>query len=318
MELRKDYILNRWVLIAARRAERPHQYYQRAAVNIKQPCFFCPGNEHMTPPEIGRSPQKDDPDKWDMRWFPNKFAAVDYQNPSGVVEPRTDNDYFTFASAYGSHEVIVETPNHELQIHDFSINRIKKILKVYAERINDLEQHEHIKYVNVFKNEGEDAATSIIHSHSQVISINTVPALVQEKIDANSSTCHYCNILEAEKQSMRRCFENNHAVAFTPYASRFNYELWFFPKRHVRRIDDLSEEELYSLAEIMKNAFVKLAEVTNSYNMVVYYAPQDSDLHFHIELFPRIAKFGGFEFLSNIIINSVSPEFAAEFYRGEL
>ena len=37
-------------------------------------CFFCHGNEHLTPPEIGRIPEED---KWKIRWFPNKFPAVE-------------------------------------------------------------------------------------------------------------------------------------------------------------------------------------------------------------------------------------------------
>jgi UDPglucose--hexose-1-phosphate uridylyltransferase len=317
MELRKDYILDRWVLIAARRAKRPHQYHPVSKIDPDQICFFCPGNEHLTPPEIGRIINEADHDKWDMRWFPNKFAAVDYLNPSGVVEPRTDNDYFTFSSAYGSHEVIVETPDHEAQMHDYSVSRIKKLLHVYADRITALENEQHVKYVNVFKNEGEDAATSLIHSHSQAVSLNVVPALVRKKAAANEDHCHYCDIWKIERESDRNCFENDHAVAFTPYASRFNYELWFFPKRHVRRIDELSDDELFALADLMKKAFVKLADVSSSYNMAVYYAPEGSDLHLHIELLPRIAKFGGFEFLTDMIINSVSPEFAASVYRGE-
>ena len=96
-----------------------------------------------------------------------------------------------------------------------------------------------------------------------------------------------CDIWKIERDGDRRCFENDHAVAFTPYASRFNYELWFFPKRHVRRIDELSEEELFALAELMKKAFVRLSDVSSSYNMAVYYAPEGSDFHFHIEPFSQ-------------------------------
>jgi hypothetical protein len=40
-------------------------------------------------------------------------------------------------------------------------------------------------------------------------------------------------------------------------------------------------------------------------------------LHFHIEVTPREATWSGFEYCSGTIINSVSPEDAAKFYRGE-
>ncbi len=57
-ELRKDYILNKYVIIATERGKRPHQYSrdksQKASPGLAKNCFFCPGNENKTPPEITR------------------------------------------------------------------------------------------------------------------------------------------------------------------------------------------------------------------------------------------------------------------------
>ena len=317
MELRKDYVLDRWVIIASKRKKRPHQYPAKESIDTNATCYFCPGNEHTTPTEIGRLPKKDNPKEWDMRWFPNMFAAVDYSDDAHAPHPETHNDFFTFASAYGDHEIIAETPDHKEKMHDFSVERITNLLKVYGARINGMEAHDWVRYVNVFKNEGKAAATSLIHSHSQLISLNHIPKRVKDMVNANKDTCNYCKIWQIEKDSFRRCFEDEHTVAFTPYASRFNYELWLFPKTHRKRIADFSEKELISFATTLKKALAKLKEVTDSFNMVVYYAPAGSDLHFHIQILPRIAKFGGFEFLSGTIINAVSPEDAASFYRGE-
>ncbi|MFQ5475128.1 MAG: DUF4931 domain-containing protein, partial [Candidatus Nanoarchaeia archaeon] len=216
----------------------------------------------------------------------------------------------------GYHEIIVETPSSTEQTHNFSVEKIKRLLHVYLDRIRDLRELKHIKYVCVIKNEGEDAATSLVHSHSQVIAYNILPVVVDEKVRANKTKCHYCNVLEMEKNSDRRCYENDGAVAFAPYASRFGYEIWIMPKRHIARIDDFTDDEIGSMADLMKKALSRLVEATSSYNMAVYYAPDGADLHFHIEILPRISKFGGFEFLSGTIINPVSPEHAAEFYRG--
>jgi UDPglucose--hexose-1-phosphate uridylyltransferase len=58
--------------------------------------------------------------------------------------------------------------------------------------------------------------------------------------------------------------------------------------------------------------------------MFIHNSPQHfisdplNGLHFHIEICPRINIYGGFELGTDIIINSVSPETAARFYRGEL
>jgi len=50
--------------------------------------------------------------------------------------------------------------------------------------------------------------------------------------------------------------------------------------------------------------------------MVFHYAPTKKDLHFHIEIKPRVSSWGGFELGSDIIINTVLPETAAKFYRS--
>jgi len=50
-ELRKDYLLNRWVVVATERARRPTDFAKQKTELVKNAkCPLCPGNEHMTPP----------------------------------------------------------------------------------------------------------------------------------------------------------------------------------------------------------------------------------------------------------------------------
>jgi UDPglucose--hexose-1-phosphate uridylyltransferase len=120
--------------------------------------------------------------------------------------------------------------------------------------------------------------------------------------------------VESEKNSGRKCFENADFVAFTPYASRFNYEVWIFPKQHVSRLENVN---FSSLAVIVSKVLGKVHDGNLDYNMLVQYGPKGQDFHFHIEVCPRAAIWAGFELGSGIIINSVAPEDAAKFYRGE-
>jgi UDPglucose--hexose-1-phosphate uridylyltransferase len=313
MELRKDYILERWVFLASDRKKRPREFKSKGEKEEKKICYFCPGNEHLTPPEIGRIGKK----KWKIRWFPNKFPAVEQK---GNFSIKTDNTYFTFSDAYGIHEVIVETPHHNKQMWDLSNEHIKEVLDVYKQRITELGRLEHIKYVIIFKNHGKEGGTSLVHSHTQVTAINIVPTLVKEEVEAfkRYENCPYCDIINIEKNSHRRCFENNSMVAFAPYASRFNFEVWIFPKRHLKNITELKDNEALDLAEILKNVLEKLKKLNAAYNFFLHYAPEGEDLHFHIEVTPRLAIWAGFEFSSNAVINSVAPEDAAKFYRGEV
>ncbi len=315
IELRKDYILDRWVILAPSRKKRPRDFVRQASDVSSGTCAFCKGSENLTPKEIGRISSKGG--NWSMRWFQNLFPAVMEDGPK---EARTDNTFYTFAAAYGVHEIIVETPEHGRQLWDFTAGEVLQLLKVYLGRIAELSKNNAVKYVALFKNHGVEGGASLVHSHSQVTSVNILPQQVREEAAAmkNYPSCPYCNILNTEKNSYRRCFENAHAVAFTPYASRFNFEIWIFPRRHFRQLSDATAEELQGISEILQSVLHKLKELNASYNYVLHYLPAaEGDFHFHIEVQPRLSTWAGFEFNTGIVINSVTPEDSARFYRGE-
>lgn len=316
MELRKDYLIERWVIISERRDKRPHEFNKsKAEQDIPQKdCIFCPGNENLTPQTKGMLREKDN--SWSIRWFNNKFPASSFE---GIKEIKNDNVFFTYSSPYGEHEVVVETKYHDKQLSDLSQTEIKSVLKIYSDRIEELGKKEGVRYVNVFKNHGLNAGTSIVHSHTQIISLNKIPNYVKEVLEAYKSFphCPHCDIINIEKGSYRRVFENDSFVSFTPYASRSNYEVWIFPKKHLTKMNELSEDDFYNLADMLKKILVKLKEINASYNLYIRYAPKDTNMHMHIVIEPRIPIWGGFEFCSDIIINTVSPESAASFYRGE-
>lgn len=313
MELRKDYLLDRYVIIATDRKIRPREFKKEEKKAKIKECPFCPGHEHETPPEIGRV--DDGKDGWKIRWFNNLFPAAEKKgNP--II--KTNNKFFTFSDAYGAHEIIVETPDHGKQLGDLSKQHLSDVFKVYKDRIIELHKDRNIKYVVVLKNEGREGGASRIHAHTQIIAYNKIPTYVQEEVDAikKHEHCPYGDIINVERNSFRRVFENNRFIAFCPYASRFNFEIWVFPKNHITNITNFEEEDFMALAEIMKKILMKLKEIGCAYNFFLHYSPHGENLHFHIEVCPRIAMWGGFELGTNDVINSVSPERAAEFYRS--
>jgi UDPglucose--hexose-1-phosphate uridylyltransferase len=310
-ELRKDYILDRWVIINEHRKKRPQQFKKEHQKIDVTECFFCPGNEETTPPEIGRVEKNG---VWQLRWFPNKFAAV---VPFGKYALHSKG-LFVHAPAYGYHEVIVETPDHSKQLAELPEEQLFEMLKVYGQRITELSKKKDVKYVLVFKNHGPEGGTSLVHSHSQVITVPFVPPQVEEEIVAvrKHKKCPYCDILKKEKKSKRKIIETKSFLAFAPYASRFNYEAWIFPKKHVKSITDIQAVDLKELAKIMKQILVKIQGMDLSFNYFLHYSPAKDNLHFHIEIMPRKSTWAGFELSSGIIINSISPEEAARFYRA--
>jgi UDPglucose--hexose-1-phosphate uridylyltransferase len=320
-ELRKDYIFDRWVIVNTERAKRPRDFVrEHARIKEEGSCPFCPGNEKMTPPEIARVEEKGE---WVLRAFENKFPAV---TTEGNPELKAEGEFFTKGNAFGKHEVIVETPSHKQQFHELSPERIVKYFQLLLKRRAALYKSLGIKYVSMFKNHGAEAGTSLMHEHSQIIAYNRLPKNVEREIKAITKyhrkhrSCPYCKVVELERKGPRRVFENDSFLAFTPYASIFEFEAGIFPKRHVESFAQLSDAELLDLAGILKKILAKLAELNAPYNFYFHEAPETKRKtrhHAHLKIVPRFITWGGFEHCTGCIINTVSPEQAAEFFREE-
>ncbi|MFH1127181.1 MAG: galactose-1-phosphate uridylyltransferase [archaeon] len=319
-ELRKDYLTDRWVIISSDRSKRPHDFRTEKKEESPKTCYFCPGNEHMTPPEISRVEQDS---KWIIRVIPNKYPAV---KPNGTPGIKTDNHFYTFASAYGRHEIVIETAEHGKELEDLPADHIKKVLDIIISRISEHMKDPEIDYVSVFKNKGRDAGASIVHSHTQIIAYNNIPSVIKHELESSyrhyviEKRCAFCDIIAREKNSTRGVLNTRHTVAFTPYASRFPFEIWLFPTRHVAGIGELTDEELHGFADSLKTILTRLKDIGNTpYNILFHtIIDKSSNFHFHVEILPRLTVWAGFELETGTIINPVPPEDAAKFYRGEI
>lgn len=245
-EIRKDYILDRWVIIAADRGKRPEDFKKKPDEEVKKagPCFFCPGNEHMTPPEVSRV---EEDGKWIIRCFPNMYPAT------GETEGVPKKGLLTSLPAYGRHEVIVETPEHEGLLHNLPLPHFVKVLDAYQSRIDALNRLPGVKYTLVFKNQGKAAGASLYHTHTQVIGLPNVPPLVLEEVEKSEDggRCVFCAVIERELGSERRVFEDEHVGAYAPYASRFPFEVFLQPKRHLSSIGEMTLPEKEVLNEAL-------------------------------------------------------------------
>lgn len=311
IELRKDYVLERWSYIALGRGKRPQETELKDTSADVATCYFCPGNESLTPPEIGRIAEGEN---WKVRWFPNKFPAVDSDTKGEIM---ISDRLFMKGETFGYHEVIAETPDHNRQLADLSKEEICSVLKVYAQRMAELSQKEGINYVQIFKNNGAEAGTSIAHSHSQIIANSLIPRYVQEKLDAvkEFSWCPYCEVAKREEASERLICSNESFVAFATFAPRFNFEVMILPKKHYKNITEINDTEFAHLAEVFQKVLFKLGKVKAPYNFYLHYAPKGEDLHFHFEITPRLNTWAGFELATESFVITTSPEEAAAFYK---
>lgn len=296
-ELRKDYIQEKYVIIAPHRSKRPH-----IGTTDDQGCFFC--RETVEPKKIlsfrGTSKKN-----WDITVIPNIYPAVSLDNPT----------------AYGQQEVVIEAPTHKTFFEDLSVSHVSDILSIYAERTKVITKNKKIEYVLIFKNEGDRAGASIMHAHSQIFASSFLPPHLLDKSQKvqeyklQHGTCVYCDTIARERKTARMVWEDMHIIAFTPYASMHHYEVWIMPKRHIDNVMDLTPKERLSFAKVLKRLVHKIRELDLPYNYYFHQVIHDEDQHLYMKITPRGSVWAGIEIGSGIIINTVSPEAAAEYYR---
>jgi UDPglucose--hexose-1-phosphate uridylyltransferase len=328
--LRKDPVTNGWVIIAEERAMRPVDFKPSEPPQTDPArCPFCPGNEHLTPGAI-RTINGSDGD-WSVRVIPNKFAALRVE---GDLDRRGVGLYSEM-NGIGAHEVVIESPEHGQRMHSFTDEQLIAIARVCHERVIDLSRDQRFRYVQIFRNFGPKAGASLEHPHTQIIALPIVPRWVKEELACarehwqRTERCVFCDIVAQERgDGERSVYENEHFMAFMPFASKFPFETWILPKTHRADFRLAESGELQCLADSLRQTLKLLALglADPPYNLMLHSAPfsaHDSELlantandyHWHIEIIPRLTIPGGFEWGTGFHINPTSPEAAARFLR---
>jgi len=332
-ELRKDYLLDRWVVIATERSRRPSDFAKQkketAPANV---CPMCPGNEHMTPPAVlvylksnGEIVKDKDTDglrhkNWLIRCITNLYPAFSPPKEPKEQEHIMQNDNFGYA--VGHHEVVVESPNHSEHPADAELPQLTHVVNAYVDRLRELSEKPYVKYVSIFRNHRLEAGASLSHAHSQIIATPFVPVTVKKEVEASRSfwnqhqKCVFCDIMQRESKSPRLVLDNERFVVFTPYASVHPMEFWILPKKHGSNLLNLTQTEKEAFAETLKTSLKALKDVVNDppYNFGFHLAlNRDAEdcYHWHLEVYPRLATWAGFEKNTGMYINTVTPETAA-------
>ena len=300
-EIRKAYLLDKYVIITPGRAKRPRDIKEESIIKRVGTCPFCVENisfKNIVDKIAGKK-------TWDALSMKNIFPAVSLNNPK----------------AYGVQEVVIETPDHIKELADLPVANIEKVLRMFARRTYALSKKKKINYILCFKNQGSKAGASIVHAHSQIFATEILPPIVRQELESSLSykfkngTCAYCETIEKEMKSERKIWEDDHVASFAPFASEYHYEAWIFTKRHLDNITRLNNKEFKSLTKALKHILLKLQTLNLSFNFFLHQVISDKDQHFYIKIEPRDSVWAGVEIGSGLVINSMPPEVAAKFYR---
>jgi len=316
-QLRKDPIVGRWTIIATERARRPAAFVDpQSTITDQKNCSYC---QDITSKGI------------------YEFNGVKVVNSSSPIlddsKPfeRRGHGLYDVCHSYGSHEIVIESPEHISNMADLTVDQIKSVMQAYAMRMQTHRKNPFIEYILAYKNYGVAAGSrNIGHSRSQIMAVPVLPMRVKDKINGSKKyfdyheRCLFCDMVSQEQKSAERLVAaNEHFIAVTPFASRFPFETWILPKNHHCDFVEGIKGHEDSLAAITKDVLLRFKIGLNdpAYNYMIQSSPVKNpatfkeDYHWHIELMPRLTRVAGFERGTGFYICPIPPEMSAAFLR---
>lgn len=324
-ELRREPVTRMWVVTTTDHPKGPSDYLPfKPPYRFQEPeggCPFCPGHEWMTPPETFA--MRTEKGEWLVRVVPNKFPFFHIE---GDFDRRPEGMYDVM-EAIGAHEIVVESPLHQQSLATMDSFQIERILLAYRERFIDLKKDQRFEQFLILKNY---PGVFNRHPHSHVIAMPVIPRRIDEEIWGvldyyqRRERCIFCDMIKEEISAKKRIIlESVHFLVYSPFASRYPFEVWIIPKNHSPDFDQITEEEIGDLSVALQSLFVRFYKLLSDppYSLTFHTSPVRSrfhraEYHWHIETRLRIGMREGFEWGTGFFVNPTPPEYAAEWLRG--
>ena len=161
-EARRDAVFGRWVVFSPARSRRPTALKSHnptanpssgpGADAPKPSCPFCAGRESECAPQIFRVPPEDAL-PWRVRVIENLYPALrrDIEPPPATEGPDGEEEGTgeRAVRGFGFHDVVIETPRHDVRLWDLGAEGVRDVLLAYAARVRQLREHPAVKYVQV-------------------------------------------------------------------------------------------------------------------------------------------------------------------------
>lgn len=329
-EIRYDRLNDTHVIIAPERLRRPDIAVLDSSVASDEICPFCEGNEAMTPQEIYAIRESDtlgNKPKWQTRVVPNLYKAVGIE-----ALHQYHNGVFEYWDGFGAHEVIIDTPTHQLSMTQWNHHEMLSWFKTLRQRVDDLRRDHRFAFLALFKNEGYDAGSTQSHCHTQLIGLPVVPKLqrdfyrrTNEHLYTYQRSLIESIISDEVDAEVRMIEQRGEFSAFCPYASSYPFEVMIGSKTSISQIDTVSDKDIDDLATLLLSVLRRLEIQLDKFSFNLWIStpplgeePKVCDAHrLIIRITPRLYRFGGFEVNTQMMINPIEPELAAKLLRGE-
>jgi len=234
------------------------------------------------------------------------------------------------ARATGSWRTIVAPPREHRPLHAVGATTAQALLAQARDAVAAARRAAATDYLQVVQNWGAQAGARTNHLCLDLYDLPQIPHRVAEELGGaarfviREGECPYCrHVREEVRRPERLLYEDDHAVAFAPFASRSPFEVWVVPRRHDADFGRAADADLAAAAEALRQVLGRLAERLDGppYNLVLHTAPLresvDATFHWHWEVHPRLREIAGLELGTGLPVNPVSPEDAVEDLRLE-
>jgi UDPglucose--hexose-1-phosphate uridylyltransferase len=240
-DMRQDLLTGEWVAMAAHRQSR-------AFLPPKEFCPLCPTKTDFGT-EIADS----------------TFEVVVFENRSPSFSAPSNELAADVIQASGRCEVVVFSDQHEGSFGSLELAQMRTVLAAWIDRTREISKLDYVEQVFVFENRGEEVGVTLNHPHGQIYSYPFITPRTTKMLQIAKE--HYerekkpllTSIIEREiKDEVRIIAENEHWIAYVPYAARYPYEIHVAPKKFVPDLAALSDDVADAFPSIAKEVLLRL------------------------------------------------------------
>ncbi|MFZ0432653.1 MAG: UDP-glucose--hexose-1-phosphate uridylyltransferase [Candidatus Acidiferrales bacterium] len=287
-----------WILVSPHRTARPWQgrvekTSQAIAPAYDPDCYLCPGN--------GRAAGARNPQYTGTFVFDNDFAALLPEAPGELLNDAT---LLRAEPEPGICRVVCFSPRHDLTIPRMSPEELLGVIAAWIDQFADLERNSWVRHIQVFENRGALMGASNPHPHGQIWANSSLPNLPARELESLAAyrhaknSCLLCDYLALElKRAERVVCQNDAFAVVVPFWAVWPFETLLLSKRHLAAMDELSQYERASLADILRRITTRydnLFEISFPYSMGFHQRPtgdtNHADSHFHAHYFPPLLR----------------------------
>ena len=240
-EMRQDVLTGEWIAIAAHRQGR-------AFLPPKEFCPLCPTTSDFGT-EIADS-------NFEVVVFENRspsFSAPSTQLPVEAIQ------------ASGRCEVVVFSDAHEGSFGSLDLAQMRTVMSAWIDRTREISKLPYVEQVFAFENRGEEVGVTLNHPHGQIYSYPFITPrtakmlqVAEEHFD-KTGTPLISSIIQRELQDQVRIItQNEHWIAYVPFAARYPFEIHVAPKVFVADLAGLSDTVADAFPEIAKEVLLRL------------------------------------------------------------